>query len=167
MSANSWRPLIAALADDRAREVYALMVLGRPVDAHLSSLSPGKRRRVLDSLQGAGLISAVDGGWRAESQIFRAALAAAPAEAQPTGVARFFTDGRLSTYPSRAADRREVLAHIATRLVNPDEVVTEAEVTERLAEIADDPVSIRRSLVDAGMLSRNLDGSEYVLAAGG
>lgn len=164
MSANSWRPLVAALSDDRAREVYALVVLGQPIDAHLSSLSPGKRRRVIDSLRAAGLISPVDGGWRAESEIFRVALAAASTPARPDGVARFFTQGRLSSYPSRAADRREVLVHIAARLLGPDETIAEAEVTERLAEITDDPVSIRRYLIDAGLLSRARDGSAYSLA---
>ncbi|WP_314456119.1 DUF2087 domain-containing protein [uncultured Microbacterium sp.] len=161
MSANSWRPVVAALADDRAREVYALVVLGQSVDAHLSSLSPGKRRRVLDSLQAAGLISPVDGGWRADSEIFRVALAAVSTPVRPDGVARFFTEGRLSTYPSRAADRRDVLAHIATRLLRPNETIAEAEVTDRLAEITDDPVSMRRYLVDAGLLTRTRDGSAY------
>lgn len=162
---NSWRPLIAALADDRAREVYALVVLGRPLDAHLSSLSPGKRRRVLETLQGAGLISSVDGGWRADSEIFRTALAAASAPARPEGVARFFTDGRLSTYPSRAADRQEVLAHVATRVVQPSETVGEAAITDRLAAITDDPVSMRRYLVDAGLLARTPDGGTYTSAS--
>jgi hypothetical protein len=165
MPANSWRPLVAALADDRAREVYALLVLGQSVDAPLSGLSPGKRRRVLDSLQAAGLISPVDGGWRAESDIFGVALAAAAAPARPDGVARFFTEGRLSTYPSRAADRREVLAHIATRLLGPNETVAEAEITDRLAEITDDPASMRRYLVDAGLLARTRDGSAYTAAS--
>ncbi|WP_285137253.1 DUF2087 domain-containing protein [Microbacterium sp. lyk4-40-TSB-66] len=165
MSANSWRPLVAALADDRAREIYALVVLGRSVDEHLSTLSPGKRRRVLDSLQVAGLISPVDGGWRAESEVFRLALAAASTPVRPDGVARFFTDGRLPTYPSRAADRREVLAHIATRILGPDETLTEAEVTDWLAEITGDPVSMRRYLVDAGFLVRTRDGSAYCSAS--
>lgn len=164
MSENSWRALVAALADDRAREVYAHIVLQRPVDAALEPLSPGKRRRVLDTLRSAGLITPIDGGWRAEPDAFRSALAAAPSAMRPTGVERFFVEGRLTVYPSRAADREAVLAHIAGRLISAGETVSEAEVTERLAAIVDDSASMRRHLVDAGLLARSRDGSAYRLA---
>jgi hypothetical protein len=164
MSDNSWRALIAALADDRAREVYARIVLDESVDATLAALSAGKRRRVLDALGSAGLISPIDGGWRAEPDVFRVALAAAPSAARPTGVERFFTEGRLTVFPSRAADREAVLSHIADRLIARDETVTEAEVTNDLAAIVDDPVTMRRRLVDAGLLVRSRDGSAYRLA---
>lgn len=161
MSENSWRALVAALADDRAREVYALIVLDRPVEEHLAPLPSGKRRRVLDVLQSAGLIAPVDRGWRAEPGVFRAALVAAPATPRPRGVERFFTAGRLSTYPSREADRQAVLTQVASRVLTADESVTETEITERLSRITDDPALMRRNLVDAGLLSRNPDGSAY------
>lgn len=161
MSENSWRALVAALADDRAREVYALIVLDRPVDEHLALLAPGRRRRVLDSLRAAGLIARVEGGWRADPEVFRAALAATPATPRPSGVERFFSEGRLSTYPSREADRQAVLTHVASQLLSADESVTEVEITERLGKITDDPALMRRNLVDAGLLSRNPDGSAY------
>ncbi|MCJ1707478.1 DUF2087 domain-containing protein [Microbacterium sp. VKM Ac-2923] len=161
MSENSWRALVAALADDRAREVYALIVLDHSVEERLAHLSPGKRRRVLDRLRSAGLIAPVEGGWKADPEVFRAALTATPAAPRPSGVERFFTEGRLSTYPSREADRQAVLAQVASHLLTPGESVTEAEITERLHGITDDPALLRRNLVDAGLLSRNPDGSAY------
>lgn len=165
MSENSWRAVIAALAHDRAREVYASIVLGRPADDVLAELSPGARRRALDILQKAGLVSSVDGGWRAESDVFRAALSEAPAAPRPSGVERFFSGGRLTVYPSRVSDREAVLAHIAVHLLARDETVTEKEVTRRLAGIVDDPASMRRYLVDAGLLDRRRDGSDYTRSA--
>lgn len=163
MTENSWRGIVAALADDRAREVYAHLVLGGSVDVALAPLSPGRRRRVLDTLQSAGLIAPVDGGWRVEAEVFRSALAAAPSAVRPTGVDRFFANGRLTVSPSRAADREAVFARIAERLITPTRILTESEVTERLAAIVDDPVSMRRHLVDAGLLVRSRDGRVYSL----
>ena len=42
-----------------------------------------------------------------------------------------------------------------------DEPLGERELTERLAELADDPALLRRALVDGGLLSRSPDGSDY------
>ena len=64
-----------------------------------------------------------------EAEVFRSALAAVPSAVRPAGVDRFFANGRLTVYPSRAADREAVLAHIAGRLMTPGRTVTETEVT--------------------------------------
>ena len=39
--------------------------------------------------------------------------------------------------------------------------VPERVLTDRLAEIADDPVGLRRDLVEAGLVTRTRDGAEY------
>ncbi|WP_150956926.1 DUF2087 domain-containing protein [Microbacterium testaceum] len=161
MSPNAWRALVSALADDSVREVYARIVLGEPVEPALGALSPGRRRRVLDTLLSSGLVSADGEGWRVEPDAFRQALRSAPATPRPTGVDRFFVDGRLTTYPSRAADRDAVLAHLAERLAKPDETLSEKDVNDRLADMVDDVASIRRYLVDAGLLERARDGAAY------
>ena len=44
------------------------------------------------------------------------------------------------------------------------ETVTERELTDRLARFGDDPVTLRRYLVDAGILLRPRSGSEYTRA---
>ena len=161
MSPNAWRALVSALADDNAREIYARIVLNQPIEPALDALSPGKRRRVIDALQATGLVSFDGGAWRIEPDVFRAALAAAPPTPRPKGVDRFFVDGRLATYPSRAADRDEVHAHIAARLLTPDEMLSEREINDRLADIVDDVAAMRRYHVDAGLLHRARDGTVY------
>lgn len=161
MSTNTWRAVISALADDRARDVYARIVLAQPVDEALDALSPGKRRRVLDTLLSAGLISPDGAGWRTEPEVFRDALRSAPAAPRAAGVDRFFVDGRLTVYPSRAADRDAVLLHIVGRMTEPGEILTERAVNDRLAAIVDDVAAMRRYLVDAGLLERSRDGGAY------
>lgn len=81
----------------------------------------------------------------------------APAEAP----GRFLVRGRLETMPRRRADKDLVLRYLGTRAVGVHDPVTERELTERLALLARDPVGLRRDLVDAGVLTRTRDGSEY------
>lgn len=166
MNANAWRSVVAALADERSRRVYARAVLGEGVEAELETMSPGAARRVVQTLTKAGLVVRIDdGGLRATDDVFAAVLAAAPVAAQPTGVDRFFVDGRLTVYPARAADRDAVLAHVADRVIAADESIDERAVNERLAHITDDVAAMRRYLVDAGLLVRSRDGHVYARAA--
>ncbi|MDM7830755.1 DUF2087 domain-containing protein [Cellulomonas edaphi] len=74
---------------------------------------------------------------------------------------RFLARGRLERTPRRVADRDAVLDHIAARVLAPGEWADEREVTARVAEVADDPVRVRRDLVEAGLLGRRGDGSVY------
>ena len=41
------------------------------------------------------------------------------------------------------------------------EPTTERELTARLQELADDPVGLRRAMVDRGLVRRTRDGAEY------
>lgn len=74
---------------------------------------------------------------------------------------RFLDHGRLVRTPRRHADRDLVLEHLVARVLAPGEWLTEAEVTERIAALTDDPVRLRRDLVEAGLLGRRADGSTY------
>jgi hypothetical protein len=74
---------------------------------------------------------------------------------------RFLDRGRLVRTPRRVADRDLVLEHLVARVVAPGEWLTEAEVTERIAALTDDPVRLRRDLVEAGLVGRRADGSTY------
>jgi len=87
----------------------------------------------------------------------RAAHRAAPG---PTSD-RFFLGGRLVTLPRRARDKDLVRRYIASRVIPLDEDLTEREVTDRLAELADDPLGVRRGLVEVGLLRRTRDGARY------
>ncbi len=165
MNENAWRAVVAALADERARAVYARIVLQQDADQEFAEMSPGKRRRVLGALEAAGLVTpSPDGGHRAVPDVFARALASAPAAERPTGIGRFFVGGRLSVYPARDADRRAVLEHIAARILTEGEAVDEAVINERLSTVTDDVASMRRYLVDAGLLARTTAGTRYARA---
>ena len=79
----------------------------------------------------------------------------------PNDPERFFVNGRLEHMPRRQVDRGLVLRYVASRFLVLDEPVTGRFLTDRLAEIARDPVSLRRDLVESGLVSRTRDGAEY------
>ena len=72
----------------------------------------------------------------------------------PPGLARFFRGDRLETMPRRAKDREEVLRFVASRFEVGREY-PEAEVNSLLIAAADDVASLRRFLIDAGLLVRD------------
>ena len=65
----------------------------------------------------------------------------------------FFRDGHLTTLPSRSSYRLAALAVLAERF-EPGRRYAEREVSAILAEDAPDPATLRRLLVDHGLLSR-------------
>ncbi|WP_278236010.1 DUF2087 domain-containing protein [Isoptericola sp. AK164] len=75
---------------------------------------------------------------------------------------RFLVDGRLDRSPRRWRDKVAVTRYLATvampRLLEP---ISERDLTDRLAELARDPVALRRAMVDLGLVSRTRDGAEY------
>ena len=155
---NHWRPVVAALANSDARHVYAEAVLGLPDSGVLPMV---KRERAVEVLRAAGLIEVDSGGHhRATSEGLRALLAEG-AEPKREGVDRFIRDGRIEQYPARPSDRRAVLEWVARELLSPGEELSEAEVNERLARHHDDVASLRRYLVDAGLLQRTPSGDSY------
>lgn len=161
---DRWRPLVAALANDRAREVFARLTLGESLTEAVARLSPSRRRHVVETLQRAGLVIGDGDDLRADGTAFARALAESPAAPRPTGVGRFLSpDGRLRGYPAHAEERRRLLALIAGRILRPGEVVDEQTVNERLAAISDDVAALRRYLVDHGLVERTRSGTEYAL----
>lgn len=65
----------------------------------------------------------------------------------------FFRDGRLTSLPSRSSYRLAALVALAERF-EPGRRYAEREVNELLAADAPDAATLRRLLVDHGMLSR-------------
>lgn len=59
------------------------------------------------------------------------------------------------------AQRRELLAWIASEAIQPGEELTEKQVNERLLSYTDDVVMLRRYLIDFGLLRRAPSGSSY------
>jgi hypothetical protein len=160
---DGWRPLIAALANDDARRVFARLVLDSEEDPFVG-LSPSRRTHVQSQLERAGLITDVDGRRVLNSEAFADALRRA-AVSRPTGIQRFVRDGRILQYPARPTERLELLQWVAREALRPSEVVSEAEMNERLSAHTDDVAALRRYLVDAGFVERTATGSEYALPA--
>ena len=77
-------------------------------------------------------------------------------------VGRYFRDGRLTATPRRWRDRVAVARYVASSVL-PEllEPIGERELTRRLAAVVDDPVAMRRALVDLGLVQRARDGSVY------
>jgi hypothetical protein len=75
---------------------------------------------------------------------------------------RFLRSGRLDSMPRRWRDKVAVTRYMAAQVLPTLlEPVTERELTERLRELAYDPVAVRRALVDHGVVKRTRDGAEY------
>jgi hypothetical protein len=75
---------------------------------------------------------------------------------------RFLRDGRLEAMPRRWRDRMAVTRYLATvALPVLLDTLPERELTDRLAAISDDPVALRRAMVDLGVVHRTRDGAEY------
>jgi hypothetical protein len=74
---------------------------------------------------------------------------------EQAAVLRNFMDGEghLDVLPARSAKRRLVLEYVATRF-EPKREYGEREVNAVLGEVHDDFVTLRRYLVDEGLLER-------------
>lgn len=168
-SSNAWRPILAALSNDAARELFAHLVLhGHPGAAeYLDSLSPSRANHVRSALLSAGMMRVDgDGQLHAEPAAFTNALRAAAAPPARKGVERFLTaDGAITAYPSNLTERGELLALIARTCMGEEEVLSEAELNERLERFSPDVAVLRRYLVDHGELERTRSGSEYARVA--
>jgi hypothetical protein len=159
------RRLAAVLADPEMRAAYARVVLGSALDDALAHLSPARRKKARASLVGSGLVAVdADGTATAPDAVFRAILAQQPATPPAQGVERFLRDGRIAQWPASPADLDALLRHVVAGALDPDEVLDERALTERLLRVADDHALLRRHLVDAGLLLRTRSGSEYARA---
>ncbi|MFK4789868.1 DUF2087 domain-containing protein [Microbacterium sp. ZW T5_56] len=168
-SANAWRPILAAMANDAARELFAHVVLHGHTGAveFLESLSPSRANHVRSALLSAGMVREdSDGQMHVEPAAFTRALRAAATPPARTGIERFLTaDGAIATYPANLTERGELLALVARTCMREDEVLSEAELNERLERFSPDVAVLRRYLVDYGELERTRSGSEYARVA--
>jgi hypothetical protein len=76
-------------------------------------------------------------------------------------VDRFLRDGRIAQYPARPDDRAELLRWVVAQVIATDETLGERELNSRLALLVDDFATLRRYVVDAGLLRRDADGRAY------
>ncbi|NLF04470.1 MAG: DUF2087 domain-containing protein [Actinomycetales bacterium] len=161
-----WRPVIAALANPHARELFAQVVLGHSGAGE--GLGAARRRNVVDALVKAGLVRAVGDQLEPRPEAFTALLATQVRPERSTGPERFLdAHGMIDRFPSNAAELRGLLALVAARVLAPGEVISEAELNGRLRVFTPDVALLRRHLVDHELLERTASGSEYALSDAG
>jgi len=157
-----WRPLVAALANLHAREVFAQIVLGHGAADLGSGLGGARRRNVLDALTKAGLVTESDGRFEVRPAAFTELLATQARPERTSGPERFLDGhGMIDSFPTNVADLRGLLRLVATRVLAEDEVISEKELGGRLRTFTRDVALLRRHLVDHEILERTPSGSEY------
>ena len=138
--------LVSALADPARLQLFARICAGLPADG----------AKLVKRLVDAGLVTVDGDAYRAVPEVFREALAKAPADP----LDGLFRHGRLVTIPHSGRRRQLLLAHLAERF-EPGRLYTEQDVREKLSMVHDDHATLRRYLVDEGLLQRSNDGSAY------
>ncbi|SDT59757.1 DUF2087 domain-containing protein [Jiangella sp. DSM 45060] len=164
--------LLSALGDPK--RVAVLGALCAAPGAHTvagigarAGLSERDVQRALAVLGGAGLVRRDDAGLSADLGPIRAA-AAEGASSTPVGrVAADFPrldgclkNGRVATIPADDGLKAELGRLIMAALPRRD-AYTERELTTQLSALGDEPVALRRLLVDLRLVERAADGSRY------
>ena len=178
--------VVGLLAEHARLRVFSAVVLGASSPsaiAEAAGLSPKETGAALRRLQEGGLVDYVDGAARARTghlkEVARRAAAAgasaAPVVDHGTGDARLETllrtflrdgGGGIRSLPRQFGRRKAVLRHLVRRSFTPGTAYPERDVNEILrgwcegAEV--DHVTVRRHLVDHGLLRRK-DGGTYWL----
>jgi len=157
-STEAWRAVLAALVNPRLRRTLAEIIV--EADPELNASERRDARRILMQ---SGLLTPAQ---QLDEAGLRAMLRANRTE--KTGVDRWLrTDGRIDHWPRSADDRLELLGWIAERLMGTEEVLAEKPFTQKLFAFTTDPNTLRRALVDAGLVVRNADGTDYRRAHAG
>jgi hypothetical protein len=86
--------------------------------------------------------------------LFARPAPAAPATPEEKVLASFVREGRLTHVPVQYSKRQVVLHWLAGQF-DPDRTYSEREVNDMLASHGEDHASLRRYLVDAGLLTRS------------
>ena len=160
--------ILGRLADGERLRVLSAVALGASSVAEAANragVSDDEAARALAHLVGAGMIRQGGSGLEVDLGAFsRAARAVATprkradlsdASPEQAAVLRNFVDGdgRITALPARESKRRVVLEYVAERF-EPGREYGEREVNGLLLSIHDDPASLRRYLVDEGLLER-------------
>ena len=155
-SSEAWRAVLAALVNPRLRRTLAEIIVES--DPEVSAPERRDARRILMQ---SGLLTPAQ---QLDERRLRTMLAAGRIEKE--GVDRWLrADGRIDHWPKSADDRLELLNWIAERLMGTDDVLAEKPFTQKLFAFTTDPNTLRRALVDAGLITRNADGTDYRRAA--
>jgi hypothetical protein len=156
--------LIGLLANEDRLRVFAAVALGARTVAEIAErtgLDETDVQAALPRLVSAGLVAQEDGlhvplqelrdAARRRPERDRGAADATPDEQRV--LRNFVVDGRLVRLPARQAQKQIVLGYVARRF-DESRSYEEREVNELLSGLHDDTASLRRYLVDEGLLER-------------
>ncbi|MGW9413206.1 DUF2087 domain-containing protein [Arthrobacter cupressi] len=166
MSGVEWRGLIALLLNEKTRIALAEVVL-EEAEREGRRLSALERSKARAALTDAGVLAGAEPA-PGVSRDYLQRFLRRPGRADGAGLERFLrSDGRIDRYPANQEQRRLLLAWVAGQVLAPGEVIDERTLSARLGEYSDDPVLLRRYLVDVELVERAPDGSAYFLPEGG
>jgi hypothetical protein len=171
--------LVGLLAESDRLKVFAAVVLGAETPSRIRELTALDERvigQALRRLAAGGLITDTGTGYRPQLDGIKEAARRDPAEQEDHGYAdrrtesvirTFVRSGRLLDLPAQPSRRRIVLEHIA-QVFEPGVHYPESQVNAALqpwcAGGVTDHVTLRRYLIDAGLLSRR--GNDYWRSGG-
>jgi hypothetical protein len=160
--------VLGRLADEQRLRVLGAVALGErnlAAIAERTGLTDDEAARALAQLLGAGIVTSTGDGLAVDHRAFAdaARTASAPRMEPDLGdatpeqalVLRNFVDadGRIATFPARWSKRRVVLEWLAERFELGRDY-PETEVNDVLRLVNDDCATLRRWLVDGGLLAR-------------
>ncbi|XKH57523.1 DUF2087 domain-containing protein [Citricoccus nitrophenolicus] len=170
-AAPDWKPILAALGNEAARTVFARAALGTLDPVARGDLTTKEQKSVEGWLK-LGILTEDDiGSVTVDGNALRAPLIVPASGGQRearAGVGKFLVDGRgprIDTMPASPAERTEVLRWVRDHALGADEVLTEAQLNQRLHVFHPDVAMMRRYLVDASLLERTATGTEYAIPA--
>jgi len=156
--------LVGLLAEPERLRVVAAVVLGASSPSEIASATGLDVRVVLKALrrlESGGLATSGADGVVLHSELFKevaSTVVAAPPEHEDQVLRTFVRGGRLVRFPAQGAKRRTVLEHVA-QTFEPGRRYPESEVNAALRAWCEggeaDHISLRRYLIDAGLLSRD------------
>jgi hypothetical protein len=173
---SSGERIVALIGEPDRLRVFAALALGAPTVADIARMTSLDLRAVekaLSRLVAGDLVTATDGVYRLVTEDIlsaaREAAARRPVEDPdaPPAVAeilrRFMRNGRLARIPMTRSKRLVVLDYLVQNF-EPGRRYAEKAVNEMLREFHDDVASLRRYMVDEGLLDR--EAGEYWRAGG-
>ena len=158
------RDVLAALASPDRLRLFARVVLAGDSGIGLAELEADEpdATRLLPRLFAAGLLTRGPAGRLiAQPAAFRVPEPASAPPGADLDVARLFANGRLTGIPARRAPRAALLAYLAGHLFEPGRSYPEADVNAAIGRYYADFATLRRYLVDDGLLVRAADGASY------
>ncbi len=162
------RSLVGLLAEPHRLRIVATLVLDGPQNAASIAKRSGVDLRDvvhgLDRLQATGLVEEIDSEFVVLEAAFKMAARreapATPASSHPDEpqerrrvLDQCLKDGRLVHMPTKRSKRMVLLEELAHRF-EPGEHYTEKQVNASLASVSSDTATLRRYLVDEGLMDR-------------